>query len=58
MHFLKKSSELSEKGTYMFLISNEDNLIKKNIRLNKNLSLVEIKDIGYEKKIFIILYKN
>lgn len=42
----------------MFLISNEDNLIKKNIRLNKNLSLVEIKDIGYEKKIFIILYKN
>lgn len=56
--FFKKSSELSEKGTYMFLISNEDNLIKKNIRLNKNLSLVEIKDIGYEKKIFIIIYKN
>lgn len=55
--FFDESLSISKDNTMIFAISNEDNLIKKNIRLHKCISLLEIIDIGYEKKMFVLKVK-
>jgi 23S rRNA G2445 N2-methylase RlmL len=52
--FFRKAIEIADEGAIMFLVSEEENLIKKHIRLSSNLKLIRSKHLGKSKSIYII----
>lgn len=52
--FFKKAVEVAADEALMFLITDEENLIKKHIRLAPELKLVRSKSLGKSKQIYII----
>lgn len=52
--FFKKTIEIAANKAMIFVVSNEENLIKKYIRLHSELKFVRSKDLKHDIKIYII----
>ena len=52
--FIDKSVEITEKGAMMFLLSTEQDVIKKQVRLNKAIELVRTIPMRGREQIYIL----
>ena len=52
--FFQKSIEIAASKAMMFVVSSEENLVKKYIRLNSELKFIRSKDLKHDIKIYII----